>query len=83
MIRTLIAVTAALSLSATPALAASGDPQSVLSAAQAQTRASTDSVGNDQIGGEGVGIGLAIAIGVAAVVAGVVATDEEDEPDSP
>ncbi|WP_109809413.1 hypothetical protein [Sphingosinithalassobacter portus] len=76
MISKLLAAIAALSLVATPAIAASGAASSLsLSSARAST-----SVGkSNRAGAETIGTILAIGVGVAAVVAGVVVTNEDDD----
>ncbi|MBA17542.1 MAG: hypothetical protein CMN73_14505 [Sphingomonas sp.] len=80
MISKLLAATAAISLVATPAIAASGTASSL---SLSHARASTPAGKSNRAGPETIGTILAIGVGVAAVVAGVVVTDDEDEPASP
>ena len=80
MISKLLAATAALTLTATPALAAAGSASAL---SLSSVRASTAVDEANDAGAETIGTILAIGVGVAAVVAGVVVTDDEDEPASP
>lgn len=76
MISKLLAATAALTLTATPALAAAGSA-SALSLSGVRASTAVDAA-NDQ-GAESIGTILAIGVGVAAVVAGIVVTDDDTD----
>jgi len=76
--RSILAGAAALSLIATPALAATGNPASSLSVAQ--SRAATPSAKKSELAGAGI-FAAVIAAGIAAI--GVIAiVNDDDDSDS-
>lgn len=77
--RSILAGAAALSLVATPALAATANPASSLSVAG--TRAASPTAKDSQLAGAGV-FGAIIAAGIAAIGVIAIVNDSDDDSDS-
>ncbi|TCP34655.1 hypothetical protein [Sphingomonas sp. BK235] len=77
--RSILAGAAALSLVATPALAATANPASSLSVAGA--RAASPTAKDSQLAGAGV-FGAIIAAGIAAIGVIAIVNDSDDDSDS-
>ncbi|PZQ62716.1 MAG: hypothetical protein DI544_00435 [Sphingomonas taxi] len=77
--RSILAATAALSLVASPALAATANPAASLSVAK--SRAATPTAKNSELAGAGI-FAAVIAAGIAAIGVIAIVNDSEDDSDS-
>jgi hypothetical protein len=81
-IRHALGMASAVSLMATPALAAPANPAASLSLAPSARAGSTSSHKSDLLGGAGL-FAVVIVAGVAAIVAVAVSNNDNDNPTSP